>query len=187
MLSRATMHLSCPKETAPFMAQDGCAFIHTKTTILLTSGPGMTRKTQCMNDVHGIVFSFTVQIQTQVFCCIAWTGRGWPHSMARNAPAADILFKDNHAHNTSILMSYLHPHGFYTTLESCIPFQRNRHAITHGNCVCYGELRPPHHLSKSGQHWPLSASLSQHALSYETRKLVCIRFVWLHLCMCVFS
>lgn len=30
MLSRATMHLSCPEETAPFMAQDGCAFIHTK-------------------------------------------------------------------------------------------------------------------------------------------------------------
>lgn len=29
---------------AAFMVQDGCGFIHTKTTILLTSGPGMTRK-----------------------------------------------------------------------------------------------------------------------------------------------
>lgn len=135
-----------------------------------------------MNDVHGNIFCLyctkTNGCVHQTFCCIAWMSRGRPHSLARNAPAAVKSSKGNQAHSTSIFMSYLHLHDLYTTLsESCIPFQTNRHALSHRKgvcvCVCDGEPQPPPHQSKSGQHWPLWGSLRQYSLSYETGKHMC--------------
>lgn len=102
-----------------------------------------------MNDVCGNIFwlycTKTNGCVHQTFCCIAWMSRGRSHSLARNAPVAVISSKDNQAHSTSIFMSYLHLYDLYTTLsESCIPFQTNRHALSHRNGVCVMVNRSPH-------------------------------------------
>lgn len=167
---------------APFMVQDGCAFIHTKQRFCWHQAQAWPEKLNGWMTCREMYFLYTVQRWVHQYS-VAW--REWAgvdpipwhamHLQPWNPP------KVNRAHSTSIFMSYLHLHDLCTTLsESCIPFQTNRRALSHRNGVCDGELQPTPHLSKCGQHWPLSGSLSQYAPSYETGK-----HMWCCMCVCV--
>lgn len=171
------MHLPCPTQPAPFTVQDGCAFIHTKKkkTILLTSGPGMTRRTQWMNDAHGNIF-FSKLYQQMCSSNILLRSVN-EHRLNPSAGTQCTCIREIppkvavQAHSASIFMSYLHLHDLYATLSEKL-YSPCRQTDTHDHTdmvVC--ELQPPPpHLSKTGQHWPLSGSLSQYALRYETGK-----------------
>lgn len=155
------MHLPCPTQLAPFTVQDGCAFIHTKKkkkTILLTSGPGMTRRTQWMNDAHGNIF-FS-KLYQQMCSSNNILLRSMNEQMLN--PSAGTQCTCIHeippkvavqAHSASIFMLYLHLHDLYATLSEKL-YSPCRQTDTHDHTnmvVC--ELQPPQpHLSKTGQH-----------------------------------
>lgn len=129
-----------------------------------------------MNDVHGNIFCLyctktNVECAHQTFCCTVRMNRGWPCLLAHTAPAIWNPPKvTSHA-------AHLYSCHAYICMTSAQPYHQavpsSRHTVNapkYKNGVCNGELWPPPHLSKSGQHWPLSGSLSQYALRYETAK-----------------
>lgn len=111
-----------------------------------------------------------------------WMNRGWPQSLARNAPAAVKSSKGSQAHSTSIFMSYLHLHDLYTTLSEKLYSLPDKQTRTITQAWFVWTAAPTPHLSKSGQRWPLSGSLSQYALRYETGKHMCPLCVGLQPC-----
>lgn len=160
-----------------------------KKTILLTSGPGMTRKPQWMNDVHGNIFSLyctkTNGCAHQIFFCIVWISRGWPYSLARNAPATwnppKVTKHTAHLYSCHSYICMTSTQIYQKALSSF----RQTDMHQHTRIVCVTVNCSPHLTCPNLD----SADLYQAALVNMpwAMKLanICVRFVWLHSCLCV--
>lgn len=119
------------------------SFVHTE--ILLTSGPGMTTKTQRMNDRHGS--AYTAPKQTDVFMAYSFAQRqrtqvdpiSWHAMHLRNSPK--VTGTSAHLYSWHIYIYLTSPPPYQ---RAASPFQTNRHAQPHRYAgVCNGGARAP--------------------------------------------
>lgn len=107
---------------------------------MLTSGPGMNRRAQWMNDVcenvFWILYKDKCMSSLNILLHSVNKQRLARFSITQCTCSPEILLKGNQAHSTSIFMSYLHLHDLHTTLsESCFP-SRQTDTLHHTETVC---------------------------------------------------
>lgn len=151
------------------MVQDGCGFVLTKGMILLTSGPGMTRKLK--NEQSTWKCILLVPYRDKGMCSIQ-------HSVAKHGwkEVVPVVWHAVHLqmwNHPNVARLTAHQYLCHTVFTSAWPLHclirklyslpnKQKPTITQSH-MCMN--RSPHpNFSGSRQCWPLSGSLSQYAL-----------------------